>query len=295
MNQIAIINGNNVLGEFIRRFLTNHTPYSFFNIDDAEIEQRDPADSYVYNPGDLKSLRKIISTVCPTHLIVMNDFNAADEDKHKKEIWHRNVTTIETIAKAAAINDSRLILLSNESLFDGTSGPNKEEDRPSPLNYYGKSRHAAENAVLTTIKNSTVVRLPMVYGYLPGVSSLVQRMLDGEFITMRDDYMTNPVYAEDVALAIYKIISKQRTGVYCLGGPDYLTPYQWVLKLNQYFCNSVGNISPSYVSIKEGEERKLKFGFVSLKAETDLNMKFMALSSAQSAIRFLVDKRKYDV
>jgi len=295
MNKIAIINGNNLLGHFLRRFLINHTTYSFVDIYDSEQIASEENETYRYNINDLKSLRKLIGKVKPSHIVALNDFNSADDDKHKLEIWNKNVLVVENLSKAAAINECHLMLISNESLFDGTSGPYKEEDKPDPLNYYGKARHAAENVVLTTRENSSIVRAPMIYGYLPGVPSLVEKILENDHISLRDDYLTNPIYAEDAALAIYKIISKQRKGLYCLGGPDYLTPYQWGLKLNQYFCNVNGNISPSYVSINKDEEQKLKFGFVNLKAETDLNMKFMALSSAHSAIRFLIDKRKYDI
>jgi dTDP-4-dehydrorhamnose reductase len=295
MNKIAIINGNNILGHFLRRFLTNHTTYSFVNINDSEQIFTDDTESYEYNANDLKSLRKLISNVKPSHIIALNDFNSADEEKQKLEIWNKNVLVVEHLAKAATINDCHLMLISNESLFDGASGPYKEDDKPDPLNYYGKARHAAENVVLTTVADFSIVRVPMVFGYLPDVPNMVEKILENEHLSLRDDYLTNPIYAEDAALAIYKIITKQRKGLYCLGGPDYLTPYEWGLKLNQYLCNSSGNISPSYVSISKEKEQKLKFGFVSLKAETDLNVKFMALSSAYSAIRFLIDKRKYDI
>jgi S-adenosylmethionine synthetase len=57
-----------------------------------------------------------------------------------------------------------LIYLSTNYVFDGSSAPYLEDAKPNPLNVYGQSKLAGEQAVLEAHPNSAIVRVPLLYG-----------------------------------------------------------------------------------------------------------------------------------
>lgn len=292
---IAIVNGNNVQGEYFRRLCRMQRRLTYFNLVEEEYPNDNNVDQFIFPFTEKRFFRKYILEKSPTHIVSFVDEVPSGENIDKNALWERNVAVHEAMAKAANLVNAHVTLVSNEFLFNGNTGPYTEQDKPSPPDYYGKLRHAAENAVLSAMGKVAVIRVPFVYGYSTHFPNDVNNILDNKAFELRDDYYTNPIYAEDMALAILKIISASRTGIFCAGGPDYLTPYEWGLKLNNYFCNINSNILPSYVSFPKGSGKKLKYGFVNLKTEINLQMKFMGISSAHSAIRSLLDRSKYNI
>jgi dTDP-4-dehydrorhamnose reductase len=57
------------------------------------------------------------------------------------------------------------VFFSTEYVFDGTAGPYSEEDPPSPISVYGRSKLAAEDAVRQITNNHLIIRTTAVYGW----------------------------------------------------------------------------------------------------------------------------------
>ncbi len=292
---IAIVSGNNVQGEYFRRLCSSQRRLAYFELAERSFPCEVNVDSYIFSFSEKRFFRKYILERRPTHIVSFVDEAPSGGKIDKNMLWERNVGVNEAIAKAANLVNAHVTLISNEFLFDGQSGPYSELDKPSPPDFYGKTRHAAENAVLSICTKAAVLRAPFVYGYSRYLPTELNGILDNRVVSLRDDYYSTPVYAEDLALAILKIISASRTGIFCAGGADYLTPYEWGLRLNTYFCNINSNILPAYVFCSKEGGKKLKYGFVNLKTEVNLQLKFMGISSAHSAIRSLLDRRKYNI
>ena len=102
---------------------------------------------------------------------------------------------------------SFFIFLSTDFVFDGERGMYSEEDVPRPVNYYGRTKLEAEEAVKEYEHGWAIVRTVLVYGKNhSGHSNLlkiVREKLDkGEEYNVFDDQVRTPTYVEDLAKEI---------------------------------------------------------------------------------------------
>ncbi|MFM8437112.1 MAG: SDR family oxidoreductase, partial [Candidatus Kapaibacterium sp.] len=137
---------------------------------------------------------------------------------------------------ACSIGEAHLIHFSTDYVFNGEKGPYTETDVPDPVNYYGRTKLAGENAILTSKIPSTIIRTNIVYGHLPGVKKdFVTWVRDsgasGSGIAVVDDQFGNPTAAVDLAVATMRVIEKGRTGIYHVAGPEYLDRYSFARRI----------------------------------------------------------------
>ena len=73
-----------------------------------------------------------------------------DEAEHDERQWRENAIGPAVLAAECARADIRLLTFSTDLVFDGEKDrpPYLESDRPNPLNAYGRSKLAAERAVM---------------------------------------------------------------------------------------------------------------------------------------------------
>ena len=110
----------------------------------------------------------------------------------------------------------------------------REDDKPAPVNFYGKSKSDAEDAVKEYPGNWSIVRTVLVYGKpMTGKQNILTVVKDklekGEIYRVFDDQFRTPTYVEDLADGIVAIIEKKAGGIFHLSGKDYLSPYQMAL------------------------------------------------------------------
>ncbi len=78
-------------------------------------------------------------------------------------------------ARPAAAAQSRnipFVHISTDYVFDGTKpSPYNEEDQPSPLNIYGRSKHEGEVAVFAACPLAVVIRTSWVYAAHMAITS----------------------------------------------------------------------------------------------------------------------------
>ena len=99
---------------------------------------------------------------------VVNVAAIADIDfvEREQDLAHQvNVTGARNIADSCARRGIRYVFFSSDAVFDGEGGPYREEDAPNPVNYYGKTKLEAEQAVLTAHPAAAVIRISLVLGY----------------------------------------------------------------------------------------------------------------------------------
>lgn len=115
-------------------------------------------------------------------------------------------------AEAAARIAARFIQLSTDYVFDGRSDrPYREDDETGPLNVYGASKLAGEEAVLAAFPSATVVRTAWVVS--PFGSNFVTTMLrlagERDEIAVVDDQYGSPTVAADLAGALLDLTHRR--------------------------------------------------------------------------------------
>lgn len=155
--------------------------------------------------------------------------------------WEVNVTATRFLIDAAEETKAFFIFISTDFVFDGLNGPYTETDTPSPVNYYGSSKLAAEKSVMeSSLLQWAIVRTVLVYGNIlvgnrSNVISWVKENLEKEKpIKVVGDQWRTPTYVEDLAKGIILVIQKKATGIYHISGEEGLSPYEMAVATADY-------------------------------------------------------------
>jgi len=110
------------------------------------------------------------------------------------------------LAAACASAGARLVQVSTDYVFDGAVGaPWSEDDKPDPVNAYGRTKLAGERAVLDALPGAGyVVRTAWTYGSRgPSfVKTMLRLSLGDAPVTVVDDQHGQPTWTADVARQI---------------------------------------------------------------------------------------------
>ena len=91
--------------------------------------------------------------------------------------WAVNVRATEVLSEWAGKNERRLLFTSTDLVFDGTKSWYRENDVPTAILEYGRTKVAAEAMVLKNCRG-LVVRLSLLYGMSDPARALVLRQGD---------------------------------------------------------------------------------------------------------------------
>jgi dTDP-4-dehydrorhamnose reductase len=200
-------------------------------------------------------------------------------DECQLEQWPAYVVNVEatlTLLNNAEEYKSFFVFVSTDFIFDGEKGMYKEDDVSNPVNFYGKTKLEAEEAVKEYLYDWSIVRTILVYGKPQksrgNILSVVKEKLEkGEEYRVVDDQVRTPTYVEDLAKAIIAVIEKKARGVYHISGEDVLTPYQMALRVAEYLSLDVSLIRKATAAdFSQPARRPLKTGFVIDKAKKEL-------------------------
>jgi dTDP-4-dehydrorhamnose reductase len=148
-----------------------------------------------------------------------------------------NVGGAEAVAGAAAAVGARLVHVSTDVLFDGSKrGAYTEDDPPSPIVDYGRTKAEAERAVLAAHPDALVVRTSLIYG---GRAPSRHERLACEAargrsdVTFFQDELRSPVVVAELADALLELIDRAERGILHVAGPDTVSRYELAVLLAQ--------------------------------------------------------------
>jgi len=281
MKRILITGSNGLLGQKTVEILSRTScPLLLVSLEERSVFDEE---IFPYRQVDLakrQSVRNIIDEFEPD--VIVNTAALTDVDLCEKEralAWQVNVGSVENLAYAAKLVGSKLVHLSTDYVFDGKSGPYSEVDRPNPLSYYGRTKLASENLLLTIGVPSAIIRTMVLYGTGLKVKSnfalwLYNNLKQGKQVKVVDDQIGNPTLVDDLAFAILKIIELDKTGLYHIAGSDLVSRFEFANTLAEVFNFKKKLITAvKSTAFRQPAPRPLKSGFIILKAETELNLK----------------------
>lgn len=142
----------------------------------------------------------------------------------------RRINVDATVQLARLSNDIPFIFLSSGEVFDGRHSWYREEDAPSPINFYGKTKIEAEHLVLEN-PHHTVLRIVLTAGSsLHGNRSFVEDMCgtarSGKSLTLYADEFRCPLPAGVIARAVWEVAGQAVPGLYHLGGRERLSRWE---------------------------------------------------------------------
>lgn len=227
---------------------------------------------------DAAETERIVALTRPDviiHTAAMTNVDQCETDREK--CWAANVTAVEHLVQTCKKHNTHFIHVSTDFIFDGSDGPLEETAVPSPVNYYGESKLAAEGVVLKSGINAAILRTVLVYGITKDMSRSnivlwVKNSLEqGKTIQVVNDQWRTPTLAEDLAMGCYLAATKKAKGIYHISGKDFLTPYEIALETAGFFQldQSLIRVTDS-TQFKQTARRPPKTGFIITKARKEL-------------------------
>ena len=209
---------------------------------------------YEYQEMDItnaQQVAEVIEKIRPDVIIHTAAMTNVDQCESEKELcWAMNVKALEYLTEACEKHIVFLCHLSTDFVFDGKSGPYSEEDKPSPISFYGWSKYAAEEVVKRSNCTWSIIRTVLVYGITNDMSRSniilwVKNSLEQQkSIKVVTDQFRTPTLAEDLAMGCWLVVDKKSEGIFHISGKDFLTPYQMAIKTADFFQLDKSLITP---------------------------------------------------
>ncbi len=208
--------------------------------------------------------------------------------------WALNVDATATLAAACRRTGARLVLLSTDFVFSGAAGPYAETDRPDPTGTYGRTKLAAENALVASrLPAWAVVRTTLVYGAPAGASVrsdfvrwLVGELSEGRRVRIASDQTRTPTYDDDLADGVARVVLGGKTGLFHIAGRELVSTLDVARATAETFGLDASLVSPATTAeLHPGAPRPLRGGLLILRAESELGYRPRPLAEALADLR----------
>ena len=160
-------------------------------------------------------------------------YTAVDKAETDKEnAFLVNAEAVKYLAEACKYNNTTLIHISTDFVFDGTKGiPYTEDDLPNPINVYGASKLKGEQYIQGILNNFFIIRTSWVYSEYGHnfVKTMLRLGEDREELSVVNDQIGTPTYAGDLANTIMEIIITKTTnfGLYHYSNEGLISWYDF--------------------------------------------------------------------
>ena len=229
----------------------------------------------ITNPDSVES---VITATQPDIIINTAAMTQVDDcETEREKCWLSNVTAVEYLVRACKENNVKLINVSTDFIFDGTHGPLKEDDKPSPVNFYGESKLAGEQVIMSSEIDWAIARTVLVFGITTDLSRsnivlwVKQSLEKGKTINVVNDQWRTPTLAEDLAEGCFLLAQKKAKGIFHISGAEMMTPFDIAVKTAEFFKLDKSLIkSTDSNTFKQTAARPLKTGFDISKAKEQL-------------------------
>jgi len=278
--KILVTGSNGLLGQKLTDLLRYHTDYELI-ASSKGINRYPSSEGYVYEELDVTDyddLKRIIEKHKPYAVIHTAAMTNVDQCETEKVACQKlNVDSVSHLISLAKEYPFYLVHLSTDFIFDGTSGPYKETDIPNPLSLYGHSKLEAEQLLIQSEIQYSILRTIIVYGVAAAMSrsNIVLwakgALEKGSPIKVVNDQFRMPTLAEDLAKACILAIDKRAQGIYHISGKDYMSVIEMVKRIAKFFKLNDSIIEETdSTTLNQAAARPPKTGFVLDKAINEL-------------------------
>lgn len=241
MKRVFITGANGLLGQKCQTAFAKG--WEVLGIDLHEAPFFD-SETVAYQKRDFADKRRLLESLEDFHPdVILNAGAFTDVDgceKEKEAAYRANVGAVQNLVEYCSGENCKLIQLSTDYLFDGKEGPYPENAEENPVGYYGQTKFEAEQLIKANLKNYLIARTNVLYGTANNVRSnfvtwLIETLKDGKSVRIVTDQYNNPILADNLAEALRECAEMDLTGILNLGGGEYLSRYDFALKIAEVF------------------------------------------------------------
>lgn len=207
--KIIITGAHGQLGHDCQRVFGDRYQITPVDLPDLDITRREQVDKMV------KSIRPDIIINCAAH-------TGVDACETEEELaWEVNVSGPRHLAESADRWGGKLIHISTDYVFGGQKpipGSYLEDDEPTPVSVYGKTKLEGEKAVSRATEDHIILRTAWLYGinggnFLKTMLRLVRKSPSREVRVVNDQF-GSPTWSYRLAIQIEKLVELDVRGTY---------------------------------------------------------------------------------
>lgn len=214
--------GHDVLNELLRR---GHQGIGSGSAPEYRgIEDGSPACTADYAGMDITDAAKVNGVIralhpdAVIHCAAWTNVDGAEDEENIPKVFAINEDGTKNIASVCREIGAKLMYISTDYVFNGQgTAPWQPDCRDfDPLNVYGKSKLAGEQAIAETLENFFIVRIAWVFG-LNGknfVKTMLKLGKTHDTLRVVNDQIGTPTYTYDLARLLVDMIKTEKYGTY---------------------------------------------------------------------------------
>jgi dTDP-4-dehydrorhamnose reductase len=202
--KILIIGARGMLGRDLQPILSLRHEVIGIDLHDLDITR----------PGQTQETLDSLRPDVVINLAAITDVDGCESQKERA--FAVNAQGALHVARGCAASGARLIHLSTDYVFDGTSPvPHTEEAQPRPLNVYGESKLLGERGVQEAGGHSLILRTAWLYGRQGKnfVDTILRLSSQQDEIRVVNDQRGSPTYTRDLGRAIELLLGREEKGI----------------------------------------------------------------------------------
>lgn len=199
-----------------------------------------------------------------------------------------NVGGVQNLVEAF---QGKLIHLSSDYVFNGSSGPYSEEDPTDPINHYGRTKLESEAVVQAGMEHYIILRSNVIFSYSRSTQAsflnwVVDSLQQGRQIRVVDDQWNNPTWTVALAEVIENLIDREEVGLYHYGGAEVLNRYDFARRIATTFDLDERLILPvATADLNQAAPRPLRAGLKTERIQGELGVRPYLLEDCLRSIR----------
>lgn len=183
-------------------------------------------DRRILDLASADSIRAVIREVKPQLIVNPAAYTAVDQAENESALAQAvNAVAPGVMAEEAKRLGAALVHYSTDYVFDGSkTAPYTEDDAPNPLNAYGRTKLAGEQAIQAVGGQHLILRTSWVYG-LRGrnfLKTILRLAKEREELKIVDDQLGAPTWSRLLAEATAQILARQDADMPGSGGLYHL-------------------------------------------------------------------------
>jgi dTDP-4-dehydrorhamnose reductase len=229
-------------------------------------------------------VKKLFAECKPEVVIHCASMTNVDEcETEKAKALMLNVNATEHITKYSKQHNTKIIFVSTSFVFDGSKKAYVETDAPHPMNHYGQTKLMAEKVVQASEQPFLILRTDQPYGPVGDhkkpnfVTTTLHKLEAGSKFQIFSDWFNNPTYIPDFVDCAIALLEKEKTGIYHVIGPDFISRTDWAALIATIFGKDKKLIEGVKSDASKVPAKRPNANLSNKKAEKDSGIKFRSV------------------
>ena len=198
-------------------------------------------------PGQVERVLDIAQPDVVIHCAALTELDRCE--LHPEEAYRTNTQMTAMLARAVSSSGARLLHISTDAVFDGTRGGYTEEDTPTPINVYGRTKLEAERLVSEACPDALIARVNF-YGWSWQGSRSLAEFFFNNFTSGRpfygySDVLFAPLLVNDMVEIFLRMLDRQLSGIYHVVSSEFQSKYDFARLLAREFGFDEKLVSPA--------------------------------------------------